>query len=352
MKYVSQNGYSRQNLVVSDNNAYVSENTSNCNNNCETNCVTSCNINHNDNCDYICNTNHEQNCNNNCNTNCNTNCNINHNSNCEDHNYDCDTNNKHEDKFVYVDLCDKQQSCSSNNTNQTSICTYLDIICDECDAVGTPLIIPVEYIDSAESIIHQQYKSCSDCCHTCVVDESSIYTIEKMGVNIKSISLVNDPLKEQILINGIPALSVTAQKDGSYIALLPLFNNEGCYNKSSVVFNNLGDWNILVEYSLFGVVTTQEGNCKFDISFENSTILPLETDSTSTFICPEISIANVDENSTPYMRFKFFATAQLVSPILKVVEGKLQFNSTLLVNPIAKLEVIKNAKVCLNTIIK
>lgn len=244
-------------------------------------------------------------------------------------------------------VCEHQLDPSKLKT----VCTYLDIIYDEGKAIGTP-IIDSAVVESADgNTVKEQYKPCDkNCCIPCNVDENSVYTIERMQVKVKRIKLSTEPSENQILINGLPALDVELQGDGSLVVMIdPALDDEACNNKclgtkASVLLNALGGWELLLSYELCGRVTTTEGTCKFAVTFDTLTNVPY----TTTFVATEVCIPDLDEDSTPYMNVKFKTEAQIINPSLAIVNGDLELSTTLLINPYAKLEIIKNAKVCLH----
>lgn len=371
MKYVGENKYYNQDVIISNKNNVYNSNK-NCNNQVEVeeNCTMPLN-NCNDN--YNCNYQHEEgnckphnddcNCNNNHNDDCN--CKPHHDDcNCNHHQDDCNCNHHYDD--CYDDFCNIPDTdncctgihCKINPSALKCICTYLDIIYSECNALGTPILIPIVAENSTGNTITEKYKPCSKCCHPCPVDDSSVFTIEKMNVCISNLTLTTPPDASDILVNGTPVISVTPQPDGSYTALIsPSLNNELCSKRClgtnvSVLLNSIGGWSFLAKYELCGKVTTTEGICKFAITIESLNTVPVTTEDMSTFVCSKICLPSSKDDDTPYLKIKFNGNAQLLNPSLSIVNDELQLDATLLLNPCSKLEMIENTKVCLNGMIR
>lgn len=296
-----------------------------------------------------CNQPHQGNCNQvSCNDQC---CNENHPKN------NCDEECPVEDNCCTGGSC-PNSSCVYNPSKAKCICTYLDVVYDEKNAVGSTVLNPIT-TNATDYLINAKYEANNGCCTPCTIDETSVFTIESAKVTIKSFLLNNQVITPNlVLVDGLPVLSITPVGNG-YTAIVDpavIDNKCSCQNlgsKASVLLTDIGPWNYIAKYDLCGKVTTGGNTCKFHITIENLPTVPGTIVDLSTFVAPEVCLPPQKQGQPINLDIQFLGIGQIINPTLTFVQAtqSVVLTATLMLNAQANLRIMENTKVCFNAML-
>lgn len=254
--------------------------------------------------------------------------------------------------------CCTVSSCTYDPTKATCFCTYMDVIKDEDVAYGSTILAPIVASIPDYTIIAQYTQGSPYCCNSCAVDSTSVFSVNSVKTNIKSLVLTSTLEASQILIGSTNPISVTQVTNGFSALVDPsaLDNTCNCLSEgttSAVVLQNLDTWDYLAKYVICGKVTTNGTTCDFSIVAANASTIPATITTPLTFVAPNLCLPAASGNSPTLLNMQFVGSGELVNPIITAVGGPspmpvtLSISGNLLLSTQANLQVTQNTKVCM-----
>lgn len=258
--------------------------------------------------------------------------------------WECDEKNK----------CCTMDTCTFDPSKAKCVCAYLDILFNEDKSNGSTLFYDIGEGDFEEESVKYKPKD-PHCCLPCDADENSEFEVD--CVKVKFTNFVYDGTAGTFTVDGTEITNAVVTTDSITLPLpCGMFTNEDCNycdkgTSVSILLNALNNWIFTAEIKVLGRVTTSTTTCKFMATFESTSRLTI-TD-TSTFVAPEVCLPPCEGGDVINVKIVFDATAQLIDPVVTGSGDPLELalEGKLMVNPIATLQVVKNAKVCFNAMI-
>lgn len=265
-----------------------------------------------------------------------------------------------------TDKCCAGDTCSYDPSKAKCVCTYMDIIFSEDKASGSTLFDLINTGIGTNYTITTEYKSLDpNCCTPCLIDTTSIFTIESESVTIKNFTFTGAIAPTDILINGIPVLSATATNNGITALIDPSIIDANCAKcnkgtKAAILLNALQPWSFIAKIELCGKVTTNGTTCRFKISIENKPTTPEILPSPSTFVAPEVCLPNVTDGKPIVLDINFDAFSQIINPVITAIHTDpadltspivVTLTGNVMINTNADLQIMKNTKVCFNAMV-
>lgn len=269
---------------------------------------------------------------------------------------DCDDDWECED----TSNCCQRKVCHFDSSKANCVCAYMNIIYSEEKSTGTTLFSKIDTTTAANFVINTEYKSTDCCCTPCVINTTSLFTIESTKITIKNFSYTGTPATSSVLIDGTPVLTVVTTPNGVAATVNPNILNPDCSkcNKgtnASLILNQLSPWSFIADIRLCGKVTTNGNTCKFRMSVANVLSVPATVATPSTFVAPDLCLPPV-KNSTPItIDVNFSSSAQLLNQVITPTTNAAGvvvpvLTGSIMLNTSADMEVLQNTKVCFNGI--